>query len=892
MIDEGLMSPPSNPGSPEKTAKQNGPPSEHSTPRLFLLDAMSYIFRAYHALPRLSNRQGMATQAVYGLHNMLRKLLSEYQPEHVAAAFDLEGPTFRHESFPDYKANRVEMPDDLVQQLPYIRTLLDAMRIPVVAHPGYEADDVIGTLARQAAERGLDVLIVTSDKDMMQLVGGRVAMIDPMKQDRLYDRERVIEKMGVAPEQVPDLMALQGDAVDNIPGAPGIGEKGARELIQKYGRVEACLDHAAEVPRKTYRESLANHREQILLSKQLATIDTRVPVELRPEEVARREPDPAKLRELFLQLGFTSLLREVAPAAETVATDYAELSDEAALSGFLASHDKNSAIAIAVRIPESSDMLAAMSQEVALSPDPGVARTVPAALLAHLKAWLENPGIPKAAHDSKAARRALARQGIGLEGVHHDTLLHSFLLDATESNHSLAAAVERRFGTRPSGGLAEEADCAGRLAAALVPELREAGLERVYAETELPLAPVLAEMESDGIQLDVEQLARLSARMETDLDQLQAQIYKLTGTEFNINSPKQLGEVLFEKMGLPAPRRRGKSKALSTAVDVLEELAEAHEAPRRVLEYRQLAKLKSTYVDALPALVHPATGRLHTTYNQAGAATGRLSSTNPNLQNIPIRTELGREIRAAFVAEKGCVLMAADYSQIELRLLAHFSEDALLIEAFRRGDDIHELTATAVFGVPPDEQTSEHRRRAKAINYGVVYGISPFGLAQQISAPLKEAEEFINQYFNRYEGVRRFIDATIEEVRRTLEVRTFAGRRRRIPDINSKDYNARSFAERTAINTPLQGGAADLIKLAMLRIHHDLSERKLRARMILQVHDELVLEVPREETEQAAAVLREGMEQAYSFRVPLVAEVAAGPNWRDMEEVERPAVRS
>ena len=891
------MIPPANPdSSQEKNSQAPAQPAE----RVFLLDAMSYIFRAYHALPRLTNRQGMATQAVYGLHNMLRKLIAEYQPEHFVAAFDLEGPTFRHESFADYKANRTEMPDELAQQLPYIRMLLDAMRIPIVEHPGYEADDVIGTLARQAAERGFDVLIVSSDKDMMQLVGeraagrvsGRVSMINPMKQDLLYDRERVIEKLGVAPEQVPDLMALQGDAVDNIPGAPGIGEKGARELIQKYGRVEACLEHAAEVSRKTYRESLVNHRDQILLSKQLATIDTRVPVEFRPEEVAVREPDPEKLRELFLDLGFTTLLRELVPSPETAVTDYAELSDEAALRKFLASFKSDAVVAVAVGIPESSDMLAAISQEVALSPKLGVALTVPAALLPLLNPWLENPAIPKAAHDSKAARRALTRQGISLDGVRHDTLLYSFLLDATESSHSLEAAVERRFGKRPSGSLAEEADWAGRLATALEPEIREAGLQRVYEEIELPLAPVLAEMESDGIKLDVTQLARLSAQMETDLAKLQGDIYRLTGTEFNINSPKQLGEVLFEKMGLPAPRKRGKSKAISTAVDVLEYLAAAHEAPRRVLEYRQLAKLKSTYVDALPALVNPSTGRLHTTYNQAGAATGRLSSSNPNLQNIPIRTELGREIRAAFVADKGCVLVAADYSQIELRLLAHFSEDELLIEAFRRGDDIHELTATAVFGVPPQEQTLEHRRRAKAINYGVVYGISPFGLAQQIGAPQKEAEAFINQYFDRYRGVRKFVDATIEEVRRTLEVRTFTGRRRRIPDITSRDYNARSFAERTAVNTPLQGGAADLIKLAMLRIHRDLRERGLRARMILQVHDELVLEAPREEIPQTAAILREGMEEAWPLRVPLVAEVAAGPNWRDMEENKETGVRS
>jgi len=874
-----------NPSSDSEAPPTTSQPSPPPTRRLFLIDAMSYIFRAYHALPRLTNKQGMATQAVYGLHNMLRKLVADYQPEYVVAAFDLAGPTFRHESFADYKANREEMPDELAAQLPYIRALLDALRIPVLAHPGFEADDVIGTLARQAAAQDLDVLIVSSDKDMMQLVGGRVAMINPMKEDLLYDRERVVEKLGVAPEQVPDLMALQGDAVDNIPGAPGIGPKGAQELIQKYGRVEECLDHAAEVPRKTYREALTNYRDQILLSKQLATIDTAVPVEFRPEEVARQEPDREKLRALFQELDFTSLVRELLPVAETGRKDYQELTGEVALRDFLKGLSRERAVALAARGDETGAMLSAMSQEVALSPEPGVARTVPASLLSLLRAWLEDPADPKAAHDSKSTRRTLARQGIRLEGVRHDTLLYSFLLDANESNHSLAAVVERRFGTRPSGSLAEEADWAGQLATLLEPEMRAAGLERVYTEIELPLAPVLAEMEAAGVKLDVAQLKRLSGQLEADLERLRRQIYELTGTEFNINSPKQLGEVLFEKMGLPAPRKRGKSKAISTAADVLEELAATHEAPRRVLEFRQLAKLKSTYVDTLPELIHPVTGRIHTTYNQAGAATGRLSSSNPNLQNIPIRTELGREIRAAFVAENGCVLLAADYSQIELRLLAHFSEDALLVEAFRRGDDIHALTATAVFGVPAEEQTPEHRRRAKAINYGIVYGISPFGLAQQTGAAKAEAEEFINQYFNRYQGVRKFIDATLDEVRRTLEVRTFSGRRRPIPEINSKDFNARQFAERTAVNTPLQGSAADLIKLAMLRIHRELREGGLRSRMILQVHDELVLEVPREEIVPAARIVREGMEQAYALRVPLIAEVAVGPNWRDMEEV-------
>ena len=873
------------PAKSKKTTKPGGQPDRKGSPqpgRLFLIDSMSYIFRAYYALPRLSNRSGLPTHAVYGFHNMLRKLLQDYRPEYVGAVFDLEGPTFRHEAFADYKANREEMPDDLSSQLPYIRKLLGAVRVPVLAHTGYEADDVIGTLARQAAARNLEVLIITSDKDMLQLVGERVTVINPMKDDLLCDRDKVIEIMGVAPEQVPDLLALQGDAVDNIPGAPGIGAKGARELIQKYGRAEACLEHAAEVSRKTYREALTNHRDQILLSKQLATIETAVPVELSLDEVRVSEPDREKLKEIYQELGFTSQLREFLSPADAGQKDYQELSSEDAVREFISGLLPDPAIALAVR---SEEFLAANLTAAALSTAAGVGRSIPASLLPLLKSWLEDPRSLKAVHDAKSASRALKPHGIHLQGVRHDTLLYSYLLDATESGHGLAGLVERRFGAKPSGNIAEEADWVGQLARVLEPEMEASGLRRLYDEIELPLAPILAEMETWGVKLDPEQLRTLSAWVEGEVERLTGEIYKLTGAEFNINSPKQLGEVLFEKMGLPAPRKSGKSKNYSTAVDVLEQLSAVHEAPRRVLEYRQLSKLKSTYIDALPRLLHPATGRLHTSFNQAGTATGRLSSSNPNLQNIPIRTELGRRIRAAFVAEKGYLLLAADYSQIELRLLAHLSGDPLLVEAFRQGEDIHEQTAAAVFGVPPDEQTEDHRRRAKAVNYGIVYGLSPFGLAQQLGIPQAEAAEFIDQYFNRYQGVRKFIDSTLAEVRRDGQVRTLFGRLRKIPDIGSKKPSLRQFAERTAINTPIQGGAADLMKIAMIGIDRALCEQKSGARMLLQVHDELILEVPEKEIQQAAALVRDGMEQVYPLDVPLVAYVAAGPNWRDMEEI-------
>ena len=889
--------------SASKSDDKPGGAAQEARPRLFLIDSMSYIFRAYHALPNFSNSKGLATNAVYGFNNMLRKLIATYHPEYLGAAFDLAGPTFRHESFADYKANREEMPEDLAEQIPYIRRLLEAMKVPILSRPGFEADDILGTIASQAAKRDLEVFIVSSDKDMLQLVSDRVRVLNPMKNDLVYDPAKVVELVGVEPGQIPDLMALTGDSIDNIPGAPGIGPKGAEQLIQKYGRVEACLEHASEVSNKRYREALTTFRYQILLSKQLATIDSRVPIELSTDEVRIEEPDRDQLRQLYQEMEFTSLLKELLPTAESGAKNYREFkkpqeADGAAkvieeLCAYLRGLGVDRPVAVAVR-PEEGDgpvkempTLTAIdvpAVEVALSGAPGEGCVITPALLPELKSWIEDAAIPKAAHDLKSLLAALRPNAVTPGGVRHDTMLYSYLLDANEGNHTLEAVVERRFATKPSTHLAERADWVGQLAAKLKPEIESQGLARLYAEIELPLVPILAEMEWWGVRLDPAPLAALSKRLEGELENLQRDIYRLTGTELNINSPKQLGEVLFEMLGLQSTKRT-KGKAPSTAIDVLEELALQHEAPRKVLDFRQLSKLKSTYVDALPQLIAPATGRLHTHYNQAGSATGRLSSSNPNLQNIPIRTEVGREIRAAFVAEKGFRLLAADYSQIELRLLAHLTEDPLLIEAFQKGEDIHERTAAAVFGVAPENQTPEHRRRAKAVNYGIVYGLSAFGLAQQLGIEQKEGQEFIDQYFARYHGVKNFIDRTIEETRKSGEVRTFYGRLRRIPEINSKNWNMRQFAERTAVNTPLQGGAADLIKLAMLGVDRALRNAKLRARMILQVHDELIIEVPAEEVETVAPILRQEMEQAWQFRVPIVAEVTVGENWRDMKEV-------
>jgi DNA polymerase-1 len=675
------------------------------------------------------------------------------------------------------------------------------------------------------------------------------------------------------------------------------------ELIQRFGSLEAALDHAAEVERKTYRESLQNNREQILMSKDLVTIKCDVDIELDVEKMHTGEPDVEALRALFTELEFTSLLKEVLPVVETGPGDYGEAKSAAEIEAVVRRLGPGASLAVAVEIEEQAlETEGSPSEEpdepwlllnvetedknnpraLAISATTGSALTIRTGSEADavLNSVLRDPTLPKAIHDWKAAAHVLP--DTALEGVEHDTKLYSYLLDPTYSSHSLGEVALRRFNVKLSGSLAEAAEMTGRLASALRAEVEEEKLLKLYEEIDLPLVPVLTRMEQAGVAIDREALDTMSARLEKEIGAKAKEIYDCCGSEFNINSPKQLGDVLFNKLNLPKPVKYGKGKTISTAVDVLESLAADHKAPKLVLEYRQLAKLKSTYVDALPALLNHGTGRLHTTFDQTGTATGRLSSANPNLQNIPIRTELGREIRAAFTAQAGCILLAADYSQIELRLLAHYSKDPLLVEAFRRGDDIHTLTASQVFGVPPLMVTPEHRRQAKVVNFGIVYGLSPFGLSQNLGIETSEAKKYIEAYFEKYAGVRAFIDRTLEGTRRDGKVKTLFGRVRPIPDINSKNFNLRGFAERTAVNTPLQGTAADLIKLAMIRIDAAIRERELQSRMTLQVHDELVFEVPESEGDIMRSLVREQMEQVHPLSVPLVVEIGAGKNWRDL----------
>ena len=900
--------------------------------RIFLMDAMSFIFRAYHAMSRqrgMSTKTGVPTAATYVFVNMLRKLRDDFSPEYLAAVFDVAAPTFRDQEaeavtkvrkfdiktqtfqeveYHGYKANRSEMPAELAQQLPYIRRALEAYRIPILELAGYEADDVIGTLARKAAAQSYLVYVVSSDKDMLQLVNDRVLVLNPPKDNLICDATKVEEILGVPPERVVDVMALRGDSVDNIPGAPGIGDKGSVDLIRRFGTVEQALDRAAEVEKKSYRESLENNRDNVLFSKRMVTIDCDVPVDLNVEAMRAGAPDIEALRALFTELEFTSLLKELLPVVEVTEAHYTEAESAADVERVLKTVSEKNALAVAIEAESSitaddeDEVTTEEPQEgmlpltaapaevapvrtVAISAAAGTAVTVsmqegPGS---RLRSALEDETVPKAVHDYKAAIHAFEPQAITLRGVRHDPMLYSYLLDPTYSSHRLAEVALRRFNLKLSGTLAESADVTGRFSGALRHEVEQAGLLKLYEEIDLPLVEVLARMEQAGVKIDREVLKEMSSRLEREVEAKAREIYQHSGSEFNINSPKQLGDTLFNKMNLPKPVKYGKGKTISTAVDVLENLALTHDIARLVLEYRQLSKLKSTYVDALPALLSPATGRLHTTFGQTGTATGRLSSANPNLQNIPIRTELGREIRAAFTVEPGHVLLAADYSQIELRLLAHFSQDPLLVEAYRRGADIHTLTASQVFGVPPLMVTPDHRRQAKVVNFGIVYGLSAFGLSQNLGIEPSEAKQFINAYFEKYKGVRAFIDRTLEETRREQKVRTLFGRVRPIPDINSKNINQRGFAERTAVNTPLQGTAADLIKIAMIRIDAALRERGLKSRMTLQVHDELVFEVPEDEVDSMRTLVRDQMENVHPLTVPLLVDVGVGKNWRDLD---------
>jgi DNA polymerase I len=884
---------------------------EETGKKLFLVDAMAHVYRAFYApMVRMNAPSGLPTKVPFLFANILRRLIKDYRPDYVGIVFDTSKPTFRDKLFESYKAHRPPMPDEMSVQLPYVRRLCAAMCMPILELDGYEADDVIGTLAKKAAQKNLDVLVISNDKDMMQLVNSGVRILRTgsggAKADTIVDAQKVEEILGVPPGKVVDLMALLGDTIDNIPGAKGIGEKGATELIQKFGTVENALAHADEVANKRYREALQQQKEQVLMSKQLAAIETEVPLELDLAKLKICDPDPAALSELYRELGFNSLLKELlasgamektlaangesqsGAATDTsgITKDYVQLVGAEELRDYLKKLPVKEPVALWLNLDlggRDAEGFGTHVSSIELSSKPGEGRSVWAddegEVLKAVQPALADEKRRKIVHDPKLFQLLAGK----VEKIEHATQLYDYLLRPTTAKHDFADVIFRNFNVPLGGGAGERADYLQRLAPVLRKLVEQQGLAEVYEKIDLPLAGVIAEIERTGIRVDPVALGNMSQSMEKEIRRLEKEIWNLAGLEFNVNSPTQLAEILFDKLNLQPPGRRSKAKIRSTAADILEEMANQHELPAKVIEYREIAKLKSTYVDSLPKLIHPETGRLHTSFSQTGTATGRLSSSDPNLQNIPIRSELGREIRAAFVAEKGKILLSADYSQIELRIMAHFSRDPVLIEAFRNGEDIHARTAQEVFGVGPMAQTAEHRRAAKAINFGIIYGLSAFGLARQLGIEQREGAQFINAYFARYRGVKQYLDDVLVETRKTGVAKTLFGRIRPISEISSPQMQLRNFAERTALNSPLQGTAADLIKMAMISIDARLKKEKLAARMILQVHDELLFEAPVKEKDSLAALVAEEMEGVYELAVPLVVEVGIGPNWRDLD---------
>jgi DNA polymerase-1 len=895
-------------------------------PTLYLIDGSNQMYRAYHAIRGLTGPDGRSTNAVYGFVTMLRKLITDLKPQCIVAAFDLAGPTFRSELRDDYKANRAPMPSDLAEQVGFVHRACEALGVQVLTYTGFEADDVIGTLAMRAAADGQPVVIVTGDKDFFQLVSDErsIRVYNPRDEGMWYDAAGVKEKLGVAPEQVIDVLALMGDSIDNVKGVPGIGEKGARDLIASQGSLDALLDNAASLTQKKYRETLLANADSARESRVLLRIRTDVPLPLVDAACFDyRGPDRQKCFELFSTLGFRSLVTEYAPTAETIDADYRVIASEEHLTEFLTELRSSRQFAFSV-IGDCPGGMRASLVGIAFSTGPRHARYLPighaaldepvaitgATALAAVKEVFEDPSIAKTGHDLKFALMMLSHEGIELRGIDFDTMLASYVLDATRSSHKIEEIALEHLGYKamteedicgtgqkavalprlPVAAIlnfaGERADLAWQLAGKLRTRVRDDGLEPLFRDLELPLVPVLADIERHGVRIDQRALASQSQRIEAELAARSAKIFELAGEEFNINSPRQLSVILFDKLQMPTARRTGKTRVASTAVEVLEELALTHELPKLILEWRALQKLKGTYIDALPQLVHARTARVHTSFNQAVAATGRLSSSDPNLQNIPIRTDLGREIRRAFIADPGFVLISADYSQIELRVLAHLASEEALMEAFRRGEDIHDRTALKVFGANSGLGKHELRRRAKIINYALLYGKTAFTLARDIGVTPAVAQEFIDAYFGGFPRVRRFIDGTIEKARSKGFVETMFGRRRMVPELNSRNTQIRQGAERMTVNFPIQGSAADILKRAMLRVYDTLrvdgaADRGQGARMILTVHDELLIESPEETAEAVAARVQRAMEGAAELAVPLTVDVGIGPNWRE-----------
>ncbi|MFB3885248.1 MAG: DNA polymerase I [Thermodesulfobacteriota bacterium] len=884
-------------------------------PRLFLVDGSSYIFRAFYAIKHLSNSKGLPTNAVYGFTQMLLKVLRDQKPGHLAVVFDSKAPTFRSEIYKEYKANRSAMPEALVPQIPYIRRIIREYGIATVEMEGFEADDLIGTVARGMAPEA-DVIIITGDKDILQLVSDRIQVYDTMKEKR-YGVEEVIRRFGVKPEKVIEVMGLAGDAIDNIPGVPGIGEKTAIELVKRFGSIENLLSRIDEVPQKKLKENLKAFGEQAKLSRQLATIHSDIPIPYRLGDLALGAPHLRGLREIFKELEFSKLLKELPEERKPEKKEYRLITEPDQFLALLEDLKRVKSFAMNLETtspyPMWADLvgisLAHASDQASYIPlghlRPGAKNQLPLAwTLEQLRPILEDGEVKKIGHDLKYDWIVLKRHGIDIQGIACDTMIASYLLNPTKHNHRLSE-IAREYLDRTlleyeevagTGGKAvtldridpekvrdyscEDAEVALRLSPILLPKIEEDGLKDLFDRVEIPLLMVLSKMEMNGVKIDRDLLQEFSKEVESQLQQKMERIYGLAGDTFNINSSQQLGRILFDKLKLPVVKKT--KTGYSTDVDVLTKLSLQHDLPLEILGYRNLSKLKSTYIDTLPKLIHPETGRVHTSYNQTVTATGRLSSSDPNLQNIPVRAEEGSRIRQAFIPEEGWIFVSADYSQIELRILAHLSQEEMLMGAFQKDEDIHARTASEIFGVSMDQVTPSMRREAKVINFGILYGMSAYGLSQQLGTEPKTAQAYIEEYFKKYPKVQLYIEESLQEARKRGYVTTLLHRRRYLPDILSPNTVIRQASERMAINAPLQGTAADIIKVAMIHIQNRIEELSLSTKMIMQVHDELAFEVPGEELQRALSMIQNEMETVMELSVPLKVSIHSGKNWAEV----------
>ncbi len=882
--------------------------------RLFLIDGNSFCYRAFYAIRALTNSKGFPTNAIYGFVTMLNKIVKDNSPDMLAVAFDMKGPTFRHKRYEDYKIQRKPMPDDLVAQMPHIKETVAAYNIPVFELEGYEADDVLATIAKKAEEKDIETFIVTGDKDALQIVNSHIKVYSTHKEGLIYDAQKVKEEYGVEPGRMIDIMALMGDAIDNIPGVKGIGEKTAVELISEFGSLDELYKNIDKVKGEARKKILAENKESAYLSRELAVLDEKVPLNIDFKELELKEPDRPKLLELFREFEFKALLKEVTPKG-TLKSVYELITEEKAFDKLIEKLKGLKEFAFDFETTSVDPMLA-RPVGVSFSWDVGQAYYVPMnrnftaeGTLSALKPIFENEKIKKIGQNIKYEYIVLANHGIELKGISFDTMVASYVVNPSKLNHNLedisleylshkmttpitdllgkgknTITMDQVDVQKVSDYCCEDSDVTLRLKNILAGEIAQRSLDKLFDDVEIPLIEVLAEMEINGVAIDKKYLAELSGQMEKRLDKLTKEIYEMAGEEFNINSPKQLSKILFEKLKLPIVKRT--KTGISTNEEVLVKLSTEHKLPKKLLEYRELAKLKSTYVDSLPELINPKTGRVHTSFNQTVTATGRLSSSEPNLQNIPIKTDEGKKIRKAFIpSEPGRVLLSADYSQIELRILAHLSGDKQLITAFKEGNDVHAFTASLVFGVAEKDVTPGMRSMAKTVNFGVIYGMSPYGLSQSLGIDVNKAKEFIDSYFERYPDVKGYLEALIAEARGKGFVSTILGRRRYIPEINNQNAQIRQFAERTAINAPIQGSAADVIKVAMIAIAEALEKSGMKTKMTMQVHDELVFDVPEEELAKAVKIVREGMEEVIKLKVSVEAHIEVGKNWLEMEKI-------